>query len=487
LLASYLLATYQVRGEPSSFAEPIDMVFDLSPDDAIKYFKKKRVVTTTQFNSLAEDARSAAFTVGGVYKKDVLEGFKSEIVGALEKGTAQGKVVQRFKDILAGAGHRELGDFHLETVFRTNMNMAYGVGRRRGLEAVAEDLPYWTYHSVGDDRVRPTHAVLNGLTLPASHEFWATHYPPWGFNCRCSVTASEEPAAGYDHANPSGEGTIYYDRRGMPAKAEIGTSVYDLAVGDFRGVPPQGGLKEVIEAGVKRSAKAPEKGTALGIPISQAFEIMGAPRFHPRAQRVLRAIDKVHGDGDLPKIPLMRRRFVAKEEKGALGVYLSTHPGGKPIGVFVNTSTREIELTAAHEIGHFLDQQGIGTRGVFSSGSDNLLSDWRNAVERSRAIQFLLEMREQQFIPAILNGERVLVQAPMRLLNYMLDPSEVWARSYAQYITNASGDKFLKTQLDKTRQRTPGRLYLPHHWDDEDFRGIGSEIESLMKRLGWKK
>lgn len=39
----------------------------------------------------------------------------------------------------------------------------------------------------------------------------------------------------------------------MPAKPEIGTSVYDLKVGDFRGVPPQGGLREVIEEGVKRS------------------------------------------------------------------------------------------------------------------------------------------------------------------------------------------------------------------------------------------
>lgn len=40
----------------------------------------------------------------------------------------------------------------------------------------------------------------------------------------------------------------------MPAKAEIGTSVYDLAAeGNFQGVPPQGGLKEVIEAGAQRA------------------------------------------------------------------------------------------------------------------------------------------------------------------------------------------------------------------------------------------
>jgi SPP1 gp7 family putative phage head morphogenesis protein len=257
LLASYLLGIDQTAAieRPSSiaFADPIVRAFDQTPDDAIDYFKKKKVVKLKEFNRLAEDARSAAFTVGGVYKEDVIEGFKSEIVGALEQGTAQQKVISRFREILDGAGHQQLGARHLETVFRTNMQMAYGVARRRGLEAVAEDLPYWTYRTVGDNRVRPTHAVLNGITFPAGHEFWDTHYPPWDFECRCSVTASDSTEAGYDHANPSGEGTIFYDHRGVPAKAEIGTQVYDLSVGDFRGVPPQGGLREVIEEGVRRS------------------------------------------------------------------------------------------------------------------------------------------------------------------------------------------------------------------------------------------
>jgi hypothetical protein len=34
----------------------------------------------------------------------------------LTDGTASGKVIDNFKKILAGAGHKELGDFHLETV-----------------------------------------------------------------------------------------------------------------------------------------------------------------------------------------------------------------------------------------------------------------------------------------------------------------------------------------------------------------------------------
>jgi hypothetical protein len=68
------------------------------------------------------------------------------------------------------------------------------------------------------------------------------------------VTATDQTPEGYQHSNPSGEAEIFYDDAGMPAKAEIDTSVYDLAAeGTFQGVPPQGGLKEVIEAGAKRA------------------------------------------------------------------------------------------------------------------------------------------------------------------------------------------------------------------------------------------
>ncbi len=43
------------------------------------------------------------------------------------------------------------------------------------------------YSTVGDARVRQSHQDLNGTTLPANSPFWATHYPPNGWGCRCDV------------------------------------------------------------------------------------------------------------------------------------------------------------------------------------------------------------------------------------------------------------------------------------------------------------
>lgn len=264
LLAAYLLATRQLSdvtsqtSQASQFADPVELSFDIPPREAIEYFRAKRVVTRKEFDKLFVEAREAAFTVGGIYRDDVLEAFKEEIAQALEQGTPQREVIKKFRSILDGAGHRRLGEFHLETIFRTNIQMAYGVGRRRGLEEVADDLPFWQYSAVLDDRSRPTHRALDGVVLPASHPFWNSHYPPWDFMCRCTVIALASPPAGYDPSNPSGEAQLSYGKDGSPAKAEWGTAVYDLSAGRFQGVPVQGGLKETVE-GASRRARANRK------------------------------------------------------------------------------------------------------------------------------------------------------------------------------------------------------------------------------------
>jgi uncharacterized protein with gpF-like domain len=50
--------------------------------------------------------------------------------------------------------------------------------------------------TVGDDRVRPEHAVLDGFTARMEDPVWRKIYPPNGFNCRCirvALLADELP------------------------------------------------------------------------------------------------------------------------------------------------------------------------------------------------------------------------------------------------------------------------------------------------------
>ena len=41
------------------------------------------------------------------------------------------------------------------------------------------------YETVGDARVRPEHAVLDGIIRPVDDKFWDRYFPPNDWNCRC--------------------------------------------------------------------------------------------------------------------------------------------------------------------------------------------------------------------------------------------------------------------------------------------------------------
>ena len=45
-----------------------------------------------------------------------------------------------------------------------------------------------------DDRTRPQHREWDGIVRSIDDDFWSTHYPPCGFQCRCTVVALSESA-----------------------------------------------------------------------------------------------------------------------------------------------------------------------------------------------------------------------------------------------------------------------------------------------------
>lgn len=97
---------------------------------------------------------------------------------------AVGELNQTFNTLgLAGS------EWRLETIFRTQTQLSYNGAQYKTSRtpAVEEILWGYKYITVGDDRVRPEHEVLDGITLPKDHPFWSTHWPPNGWNCRCAV------------------------------------------------------------------------------------------------------------------------------------------------------------------------------------------------------------------------------------------------------------------------------------------------------------
>ena len=75
---------------------------------------------------------------------------------------------------------------YLRTEYDTAIGAAETASEWASLDERGTD-PMLRYVTVGDERVRVSHAALNGLQRPMSDPIWNTIYPPNGWNCRCLV------------------------------------------------------------------------------------------------------------------------------------------------------------------------------------------------------------------------------------------------------------------------------------------------------------
>lgn len=96
------------------------------------------------------------------------------------------------------------------------------------------DRYYLQYRTAHDNKVRPEHAALHGVTLPITDSFWEEYYPPNGWNCRCTVVQvrkSRYPATPHDEAMALGEEALQRDTNGMfrfnPGKQEKAVPDYN--------------------------------------------------------------------------------------------------------------------------------------------------------------------------------------------------------------------------------------------------------------------
>lgn len=229
------------------------MRFDVPPQEAIDFFKRKKVLSAKDFYQLEGEAKQGAFAIANVYETDVTAALQNELIDALQTGRTQNQVIKNLKAILAGAGHKELSTHHLETVVRTSTQIAYGVGRRLAQEEVKDLLPIWEYSAVGDDRTRPTHMALDGLQYPANHPFWNKYYGPWDFRCRCTVIPTFNYRTGYDRTRPNDQTVLEYDAEGLPGAGNVAGIPINIKASNFTGVPRQTSLEETLKTAARRA------------------------------------------------------------------------------------------------------------------------------------------------------------------------------------------------------------------------------------------
>ena len=76
---------------------------------------------------------------------------------------------------------------YLETEYNTAQLTGEASANYYRLIKQTEIFPYWQYKTAGDHLVRPEHALLEGIVLPANDPIWDKLFPPNGWNCRCYI------------------------------------------------------------------------------------------------------------------------------------------------------------------------------------------------------------------------------------------------------------------------------------------------------------
>ena len=86
----------------------------------------------------------------------------------------------------------EFNENWLETEYNTAFSQAQSAEQWQEFEEQKETLPYLTFKTAGDDRVREDHQELDGICLPVDDPFWDENVPPLEWNCRCQLISGAD-------------------------------------------------------------------------------------------------------------------------------------------------------------------------------------------------------------------------------------------------------------------------------------------------------
>jgi hypothetical protein len=207
---------------PPAAADPqLVFIFHRPFAEQVAFFRGKlgKLVPTKRWDDILGQAHDRAFMVAGAAKADLL----ADLADAVDKAINDGETIQefreRFGDIVQKHGWQgwtgektpEGRAWRTRVIYQTNIATSYAAGRLAQLREAGFRL--WVYRHTPNEHPRLQHLAWDGLTLPADHPFWQTHFPPNGFGCKCRVLGANgvetaklvggkpgytEPPAGWD-------------------------------------------------------------------------------------------------------------------------------------------------------------------------------------------------------------------------------------------------------------------------------------------------
>lgn len=360
------------------------------PAQAVDYLERKVVGGRFSFDwkDVQREEHLVSFVVAKAMTRDILVDIHAGLVDAIKAGKSREQFIQELTPLLQAKGWwgrqkvvdpqtgeaklAQLGSpARLQTIFDTNMRMAYAAGRWERFASTASTRPFLTYHHTPQERPRLEHVAWDGITLPIEHEFWKTHFTPNGWRCKCFITSERAGAAvtseeeldrvgAYDTKTWTNKRTG--ETREVPEGIDPG---FDYNVGKARldsFIPPASPERQrPYVQGDRTPAALPPVRQARALPrgVQLRSDLGGAD-----AQTVFEAFSKVLGKGegevftDAAQVPLVvgQRMFERKTAAGA-SIAAKEHLAGRAAYAEILAST----LKDPDEIWHSIQSREDGS------------------------------------------------------------------------------------------------------------------------------
>jgi hypothetical protein len=201
-------------------------------------------------------------------------------------------------------------------------------------------------------------------------------------------------------------------------------------------------------------------------PLAASFQIDASCDVQQIAA-ILDGIDAIHRTPRLPEIRIVT------VVGGPLGQF---DPGTMALSLAAGDEHQAVTLV--HELGHVLDLYGFDPAlPDFASNSGlGFFAPWDRAVRDSLTYR---DLRQQ-----LARAHDLDVVAYLR---YLVDPVELWARSYTQFIASRSGhfSPGLFREMSGIIRGQHRRGALAEQWPWEDFDPINTAIEQLLESVSW--
>lgn len=209
------------------------------------------------------------------------------------------------------------------------------------------------------------------------------------------------------------------------------------------------------------------------------------------ARRGNKAISDVHDVENLTPIPVVTKR----EKRGTMGMFRYSMRG-RPVSINV-ASAEHPHTTYAHEVGHYLDLDGLGPKGRYDSQQvEGETAKLLRTIDRSETATRLQDMldnpdkyTQERTVQMGSGREYTYSTSPSREhLSYLNSPEEKFARAYAQYISRKSEDPKMSSEMQE--QITTAHLTeasYPSQWKHNEFGPIEKAFDELFDSKGWLK